>query len=234
MRGLPRTATAPVPVNDSAPAMAADILNCLENADALRERQELVMRVSHDLRRTNGYVTALARANARPTAAAKARRSLLAEFGAQADPGQPDLEFVAGSVLLRFGIGGNAAPFLGAGWHRPEVWGRWMDGQRATLRLPASLFRPSATVEIRFPDFLRPVRVSISCCGGALTPPGLITRDQSVRFMVDGTMTDQSGDTITLEMRATAAVCPMDLGESCDERVLGAGVSAVAIIEQDR
>jgi hypothetical protein len=62
MRGLPRTATAPVPVNDSAPAMAADILNCLENADALRERQELVMRVSHDFRRTNSYVTALARA----------------------------------------------------------------------------------------------------------------------------------------------------------------------------
>jgi hypothetical protein len=108
-----------------------------------------------------------------------------------------------------------------------------MNGERATLQFPASLFGTATAVELGFPDFQRPVGVSVSCCGRVLTPPGLSTQDRSVRFMIDKTMKDRRGDTITLEIRAASAFRPKDRGKSLDERLLGAGVETVTIFRRD-
>ena len=117
--------------------------------------------------------------------------------------------------------------------HPAALRGPCMNCQRATLQFPASLFGTATAVELGFPDFQRPVGVSVSCCGRVLTPPGLSTQDRSVRFMIDKTMKDRRGDTITLEIRAASAFRPKDRGKSLDERLLGAGVETVTIFRRD-
>ena len=233
LRGFPRTVAETIPVCSSAAAMARDILDLLDDPVRLRTRQELCARAYGKLREAASYTTAIAVAEAKPIAARIARRSLLADFARPTAPTLPELPAEDGEVELTFNKGGNVASFLGAGWHDAEAWGRWMDGEHAAIRLPLALFSPPRVVEFRFNDFQRPVGVSIVCRGRTLTPPGFTTRRRAARIIVDELMTDDHGETVTLDIYAESAVCPKELGEGLDERVLGPGVESVTVTREN-
>jgi hypothetical protein len=54
---------------------------------------------------------------------------------------------------IRFGIDGNAAEHLGAGWSRPEPGFTWTLGHQSTLLLPAPLAPTALSVSLRAHPF---------------------------------------------------------------------------------
>jgi hypothetical protein len=233
LRGLPSAVTDLIPFSDTGEGMASDILDLLNHPGRLALRQKSIVHAYGVLKNNGSYAAAIGLAGARPEKVTRARRGLLAEFGgstavqASSEPGSsvaPALE----SIELH--SSGNAAPFLGPGWHEPESWGRFMDGNFALLCLPVVWSARRATIEIQFLDIKPSTGVRIGCRGRTLSPPGFSTSDRSMRFKLDGSMVNDAGDHVTLDFQADSTFCPHDHDGSSDERVLGAGVKSVKVL----
>src|SRR5208337_2100623 len=232
LRGFPKAVAEFIPVADDPAAMGQDILRLLDDPAEARARRDCVERASRRLHKMSGYSAAIDLACVAPAGAAEARRSLVADFAAEPASSPLCLSFDRHVARLAFNTDGNAADFLGMGWHEPEVWGRWMDGDHSTLRVPASSISSRTMVHVQFCDFQRPIGVSVSCGGRVLTPPGLTTAAGRARLELSESMKDPEGEAITLEFRTDSTTCPREADGSEDSRVLGAGIESLIFTQE--
>ena len=243
LRGMPSSVLETSKATDTAEAMADDILALLQSREAVAARSESSLRVREILRQSGSYTAALELAKTRSKTVAQARRALLSEVsggpGAGADGASnsepmPTALPPGNRLKLDLNKGGDAAPFLDFGWHEGEAWGRWTDGQRALVRLPAAWFAAPGSVVIQFVAGKRPVGVAVFCRGRRLTPKGLTTRRRTAAFGVDRAMEDPGEGVISLEIIADSSVCPREVEGSSDDRVLGVGVTSLAVMSRPR
>jgi hypothetical protein len=233
LRGLPSVVTDLIPVSDTGEGMASDILDLLDHPGRLALRQKSIVCAYGVLKNSGSYAAAIGLAGERPEKVTRARQGLLAEFGGSTpvrDSSEPDSSVAPAIESIELHSSGNAAPFLGPGWHEAESWGRFMDGNFALLCLPGVWSAKRATIEIQFLDIKPPTGVAIGCRGRTLSPAGFSTSNRSVRFKLDGSMVNEAGDQVTLDFQADSTFCPHDNDGSSDERVLGAGVKSVKVV----
>jgi hypothetical protein len=232
LRGMPPQVLQLMPARDSAEDMAADILALLSDGTRLKARAQLSGQVYDVLKTSGSYAAAIALANSRGKSVVEARHNLMQVFGSPPAKSSvmPDLEVE--TVSLSFQTGGGAEPFLLEGWHDGEDGGRWMDGRRASIRLPASWFRTAVMAEISFRTSKHDVAVTIECNGRVISPPDLSTERQSVRLLITPAMIDEADDSITLTFNADSVYYPNEHGESADRRILGAGIRMVSLWRQ--
>jgi hypothetical protein len=228
LRGMPPSVLEAIPPADTAQAMAHDIEQLIADPRRRAARRDGSHKARDILQVTGSYKAAIELARRPIEAVGEARRALLDEFGAAAaaDPAAT----VARTVFFSFASDGGVEPYLGDGWHEPEVWGRWMDGQRSSLRLPAAWFDQPQMLQFDFLPCDHPVRLEIACRGRTLSAPDLSTSRASTRIQIDPSLLDGTGDAVTLTFTVGAPYCAHEHDGGHDERIRGAGLKAVALI----
>jgi hypothetical protein len=216
-----------LPAHDDPAALAADILTLTRDPERLMERRRLVRQANDAIRHGPDHATVL-RSVPRPTPRVRverqARWARLVAAAIRPDPRPfhfgPGISFpMSGSTRDR--------QVLLDGWHWPEPWGRWTDGDEASMRITlASPATRGLTLEM---DLIpSPVAATLSLTldnfeFGPIQPvqgpnawdiPPHVTRGKS-NFMV--------------RLRVSETICPAAAGGSSDTRILGTGVSSVRV-----
>ncbi len=229
-RGLPASVAATVSVCDDAKAMAQDLIALLDDPDKLHERGENALRALKILQYAGSYAAAMEIARRENSVA---RKNLVEEFSKPESVASKPAEVRKGVMRLGFEKGAAAAPFLRPFWHNGERWGRWTDGETASLSFPRSWLRDAIEIEIRFIDAKYATNVALFCDGRRLTRENLSTRDRAAYVRVDEAMKQGSEDA-NFEFRVASEHCPKDCGFSPDDRVLGMGLRSFSIVLTQR
>ncbi len=230
-RGLPASVAATVSVCDDAKGMAQDLIALLDDPDKLHERGENALRARKILQYAGSYAAAMEMARSRENAVA--RKNLIEEFSKPEPVSSKLAEVRKGVIRLGFEKGGAAAPLLRPYWHNGERWGRWTDGETASLSFPRAWLRDAVEIEIRFIDAKYATNVALLCDGRRLTRENLSTRDRAAYVRVDEAL-KQGSEHATFEFRVASEHCPKDCGFSPDDRVLGMGLRSFSIVLTQR
>jgi hypothetical protein len=231
-RGIPRKAANIIPACDSPAAFAEDMLGLLSSPERMAERHALSRRAYETLTSTT-YSSAIEAAKVGSPSGLKRRTLLADEFAADA-PELPDLVFEGGVATLALAAGGISEPYLGAGWHAGEEWGRWTDGGVAEIRLPAYTGRSPAIVEFRFAGSRQPVGVTISSGGKVLAETTLAGDRRPACVRLNLTLeAEDLGKPVVLELRAASNFVPAETDGGTDQRVLGVALQSVTIMNAD-
>lgn len=134
-------------------------------------------------------------------------------------------------TILDFSTNHSVGRFLSDDWSVGEEWGRWIDGDAATVRLKVPsgdkddlFFRITAGgfVTDKHPQTITEIRVN-GCIIGRIVFSGSNMSDHD--FRVPRPCVSSSGN-FELEFRNLNAISPQKLGISNDRRNLGIGVSS--------
>jgi len=126
-------------------------------------------------------------------------------------------------TLLRFGLDGNAAPFLGSGWSHPEPEFRWTDGSMAEILL--TFDRPMPDLVLSFSAI--PMRVNETesqpvslAWNGSLVGEWTVSDSKTQHTLIFAT---SSGDpsVARLTFRLPQAFSPLSQNMGTDTRKLG-------------
>jgi hypothetical protein len=140
LRGLGDAVTAAIPGHVEAGSFVVDLLALLSDDAKLDTRRAAVRQAYAAIGRGPSFAQCLADLPPASQAVRQKREQawlLASRFLTEARPLAlelpPPLALSDASVLL---TPARLAPYLGQGWHRSEGWGQWMDGLRASIRIP--------------------------------------------------------------------------------------------------
>lgn len=226
LRGLPDAIRDLIPPADGAVEMRRQIMQLLGDEKLLRQRRNDVERARGLLWPAEGHDQALSLALASSDDKSTVRTKLLATIEAGTTP--PDqLRPAPSPQPIRFGEGGNDAPYLGRGWLHDEPGGRWSDGASATIRIPAAWFCSPRWLVVFFMSDSRGPSFTVTWDGKPLHC--VSRRAGSAVFEVD--VPDGAPDgACTFEIRCATEFSPADTGISRDERVLGINVRSIDVV----
>ena len=222
LRGLPAAVTGLLPMHDDPADFAADILRLLSSQDALDERQALVWRANAAIRRGRGYAAWLA-AVEKPVPAAE-RLQALQTLTADAVPAESEAWHFP--LDTPFPMNGDRFDprVLEEGWHSGEPWGRWTDGDTASLRL--TLAAPASdplALELDLVQLAPDAAVTLHVNGTRLDPvPRAIGTHRWE--LPPGVTQDQTCFRVSLHV---STLCSH--GTQADDRILGFGLSAIRL-----
>jgi len=148
-------------------------------------------------------------------------------------PARPAVPYVPGETL-RFGHGGNVAPYLATGWAEPTDSIRWAVGRSATLRmkLPEGYraTRCSATVyPLIVAGRIKEQRVEVVIPVGAEPAQFTIRVSEPTRLTFSLPPAASDGGALTLQFALRDAHAPSDLGLSGDLRLLSVAFIDLAV-----
>ena len=135
---------------------------------------------------------------------------------------------------LRFGIDGNAAEHLGAGWSRPEPGFTWTLGHRSSLLLPVPLVPTALSVSLRahpFTPAARPFQRVTARIGDNVLGRMLFTEPDDLRLVIPPDLAAGSRDGIVLTLDLPDAGRPCEFDGNDDTRVLGLSCRRLSIDE---
>jgi hypothetical protein len=227
VRGLDPLVSDMLPAHDDAAAFAADILTLLRDPERLAERRRAVGAAQNAIRRGPDHAALLASVP-RPTPRLRAeRQARWARVVAAAIASDPrPFCFSPGTSFAMNGSVADGDVLLG-GWHGPEAWGRWTDGDTASLRitLPAPAAEPLA-LELELMPSEAGGTVSVSIDGVGLATAEVVSG--WVMWPIPGAVTEGK-TSFLVTLRSSATICPSRSGGSTDDRILGVGVKAVRL-----
>lgn len=128
-----------------------------------------------------------------------------------------------GRLVLRMGIGETGESVLLDGWSSPEVWGVWSDGPAARLRIPLPSDGGQWSVELIGHGYAP--GTLLARCGDAALGEWSWGAGEPIRAGL--TLLGEEKSIVELEF--PTAVSPAQMGESSDKRLLGLGLTAIAI-----
>jgi hypothetical protein len=227
LRGLDPSVSRLLPAHDDPEEFAADVLGLLNDPDRLTARRLIVEHAQAAITRGPDHAALLGQVP-RPTS--WVRRERLAKWArltANATlPAQTPYHFAIGTSFPMSGSAWDQQVLLD-GWHGAEAWGRWTDGETATLRIALAAPTPALlTLELDLEPSLTGATLTVSAgdatLGSTRPMPGLnawdippeVTRGK-IQFVV------------TLSVNAT--VNPASSGNSSDNRILGIGVRSLRL-----
>lgn len=135
---------------------------------------------------------------------------------------------------LRFGIDGNAAENLGAGWSRPEPGFTWTLGHQSTLLLPAPLTPTALSLSLRahpFTPAARPFQRVTARIGDTVLGRMLFTEPDDLRLVIPPDLAVGLREGIELSLDLPDAGRPCEFDGNDDTRVLGLSCRRLNIAE---
>jgi hypothetical protein len=129
---------------------------------------------------------------------------------------------------LRFGVGGNCAPYRRSGWSAPEEGINWNDGTQAEVQLPLPAPKGLVVLEIFAKPFVVPGKVNQQrlriLINGQVAGEKILTRPdfQDIVFEIPAGLVTGGLALVTLETPDAAA--PQQIGTSADQRRLAIAV----------
>ncbi|MEA2767990.1 MAG: hypothetical protein QOD93_952 [Acetobacteraceae bacterium] len=229
-RGLDPSIAEILPSHNNADALAADILALIGSPARLQERQHLVLQVRDAIGAVTDHAD-LVMTIPRPTAPATRKR--LAQWSRLVGPAPaPDAAAYTFTFGSAFAMCGNPEDkqVLLDGWHGPEPWGRWTDGATASLRVAL----PAPTNE--------PLTLELDIVPSAIAPNLRVGLDGTMLPLIDPVPGANAWDippdlsagksSFLVSLHVGETVCPAQIGNSNDDRILGIGVAAVRLLSR--
>jgi hypothetical protein len=228
LRGLGDKIFDLIPIADSAKEMKEQIVGLLDNDKFLKERRKRVSIAFEELLQETSHATVLQLSLERVEDRSLVRKELLKSLEIEPKPLENSIPSDGDAITLEFGAGGNATAFLGPGWHREEVGGRWTDGP-ATLQLPAAWVKPCCTLEISFVQSDRAFQLALKHKGKSIASKMAPNDLHKISYDLDLSNDKTNDDFVELEIASSSVFCPADEGLSLDVRVLGVYVKSLKI-----
>ena len=134
---------------------------------------------------------------------------------------------------VRFGMTGNADPFLGVGWSPCDADGCWTNGHLAILNLPVEATAADLDLTIRLFPFTRlpnvpRQRIGVSVNGMKLAE-WVVTEGQPQNFTLKIPAEQTTGQHLQISFELPDAVKPYLLGLGADKRMLGVAMVSLRL-----
>jgi len=138
-----------------------------------------------------------------------------------------NIDAADGAIELSTAAGGPGLSMLGVGWSRPEPWGIWTEGSRATIRLPAGQYTQVVLTGAAFVSD-HPVRVGYSSAGAE--PSYVSVADPVPITLAIDAPPERPHVERALQLLLPDACSPAAAGVSTDGRVLGFGLTGITFV----
>ena len=139
-------------------------------------------------------------------------------------------------TTIHFGIGGEAEPYLGSGWSRPENGFRWTDATSASIIFSMNKPQSDLLLNLQFIPFLSNEKLDhqrlIIWVNGHLIKNYTVSTpgSQTIVVEIDRTLLDENIQTLNFEL--PDATSPYEIGRSKDPRTLGIAVQTFSLTEK--
>jgi 4-amino-4-deoxy-L-arabinose transferase-like glycosyltransferase len=130
--------------------------------------------------------------------------------------------------IFDFANGKNGGEYLGAHWHDQEPWGRWSDGQFASIRLP--LLAGSRYLKIQIVSLVGPAMPSqtiSASINGELEKTMTITQPGPTSMVLDIPPNLAANSMLEIVFHVAKPISPAQMGIGSDKRILGVGLVSV-------
>ncbi|MGI8553582.1 MAG: glycosyltransferase family 4 protein [Dehalococcoidia bacterium] len=226
LRGFDSSVRLFIPGHKEPREFAADLIRLVEDSPLLAVRRDASKAAYHALLGNGSYRRCLQETNPPDAARLQLRSQTLARIAKLARdlPSEAANGSSGTDRAFDFRAGGNGSTLLSTGWHKGEVWGRWMDGEISVLKLPISAGGYTAdSIEIMAWTVMESVSLEVFLDGLSLGRQVVGSATTRLSYAVPKSHRWTS-EARTIRLQASAARALSDTAGLGDTRVLGPGI----------